>query len=141
VGDVKLSLCGGLKDPDTTIPEETFLQHEVTFDTFCEKPSLMTNQNLVVKLGGRFYNWQVAMPIILSVVAFQKPLPQVCSESLSVSVSLSACRSVYLSAFQPVSLSFCLFICLFGHLFICHSPFYLLSFLLLTPSLHLIAMT
>jgi phosphatidate phosphatase LPIN len=76
VGDVKLSLCGGLKDPDTTIPEETFLQHEVTFDTFCEKPSLMTNQNLVVKLGGRFYNWQVAMPIILSVVAFQKPLPQ-----------------------------------------------------------------
>jgi hypothetical protein len=54
VGDVKLSLCGGLKDPDTTIPEETFLQHEVTFDTFCEKPSLMTNQNLVVKLGGRF---------------------------------------------------------------------------------------
>ncbi|XP_062520641.1 phosphatidate phosphatase LPIN3-like isoform X2 [Corticium candelabrum] len=76
LGELKLSLCGGLKDPDTVIPEEKFSQYKVTYDAFCEKPSILSDPNLVVKLGGRFYNWQVALPMIFSVVAFRQPLPQ-----------------------------------------------------------------
>ena len=48
----------------------------MTFDEFCRDPSgLFTNPKLVVRVGGKYYSWQVAAPMIMSTVAFLQVLP------------------------------------------------------------------
>eukprot|EP00118_Oscarella_pearsei_P011253 m.74148 g.74148 ORF g.74148 m.74148 type:complete len:722 (+) comp35877_c0_seq5:55-2220(+) len=74
--DLQLSLCGGLKGPDSQIPDDKFERHLVSFDALCQKPSLLADPNLVLKLNGKFYIWDVAAPLILSLLAFNKPLPE-----------------------------------------------------------------
>lgn len=55
---------------------ESFQNSIVTFDEFCRDPSgLFTNPKLVVRVGGKYYSWQVAAPMIMSTVAFLQVLP------------------------------------------------------------------
>lgn len=73
--ELKLSLCGGLS-ADSTIDEERFFAHLVTFEDFSKDPSaIVTNPNLVILLNGKFYNWNTAAPMILSYVCFRTELP------------------------------------------------------------------
>lgn len=73
--DVALSLCGHFGD-QLDPPEELFLQSLVTYDDFVENPRLIENPDLLVRIGGKYYTWQAACPIVMSWVLYQRFLPQ-----------------------------------------------------------------
>ncbi|KAM9590355.1 phosphatidate phosphatase LPIN3 isoform 1-T2 [Trichechus inunguis] len=75
VDTIALSLCGGLAD-SRDISLEKFSQHVVSYQDLTENPSLLDDPNLVVKINEKHYNWAVAAPMILSLQAFQKNLPE-----------------------------------------------------------------
>ncbi|XP_045151435.1 phosphatidate phosphatase LPIN3 [Echinops telfairi] len=75
VDTIALSLCGGLADSRSVSPEK-FTQHAVSYQDLCKNPSLLEDPNLVVEINKKHYNWAVAAPMILSLQAFQKNLPQ-----------------------------------------------------------------
>ncbi|TRY88471.1 hypothetical protein DNTS_005153 [Danionella cerebrum] len=77
-----ISLCGGLTQ-GREISREHFLQRSVSFQQFSENPSIIDDPNLVVKIGSKYYNWSTAAPIMLSMQAFQKPLPKTTVEKLT----------------------------------------------------------
>ena len=79
--DVSLSLCGGL-DCEHGPSDESFHQNQLQFQDFCTDPKLYENPNLVVKINGKFYNWATACPIIMTLAAFQRQLPQSAMEIL-----------------------------------------------------------
>jgi phosphatidate phosphatase LPIN len=87
INDIQVSLCGGLQQHQQDNYEELFQQHVVSFDKFQEEIStIIANQNLVVKLNGRYFNWSTAGPIILSALVFQKPIS---NESVSQLVEVN----------------------------------------------------
>lgn len=53
------------------------MQSLVTYDDFCENPQILENPDLVVRFGGKYLNWRTVSPQILSLVLFQRPVPQV----------------------------------------------------------------
>ena len=76
LGDVAMSLCGGLEGCfDGSVPESLFLQCLVTYDDLCDEPRLLERSELVVRVNGRYYNWATAAPLICSAVMFRRPLP------------------------------------------------------------------
>ncbi|XP_076034413.1 phosphatidate phosphatase LPIN isoform X4 [Oratosquilla oratoria] len=82
--DIAFSLCGRLHEHlDCDFPESLFLQSLITYDDFCENPQLIDNPDLVVRLNNKYYNWATAGPVIMSLVLFQRPLPQKLVEDLS----------------------------------------------------------
>jgi len=73
-GDAQLSLCGhSSKQPSIT--DEMFNAHLVTFETFINNPSIVQDPNLIVRVGGKYYNWSVASVLMTSTCIFHKPLP------------------------------------------------------------------
>ncbi|ESP03369.1 hypothetical protein LOTGIDRAFT_171454 [Lottia gigantea] len=83
LGHVSLSLCGGLSDPDG-VNLEKFMQKVVTFGDLCEKPNMINDPDLVVRIHDKGYvNWQVAAPMLISNVVFHKDLPEDTVKSLS----------------------------------------------------------
>ena len=73
--NIELSLCGGLKNAGSVISKKTFDQYLVTYDEFQNDPfGVLTNPNLVVKMNGSYLKWQVAAPLIISHVVFQRSL-------------------------------------------------------------------
>ena len=44
---------------------------------------MLTNSELVIRVGHKYYNWLTAAPIIISQIAFQKSLPEVRSNMLT----------------------------------------------------------
>lgn len=75
VDRIELSLCGGLADT-RDISLEKFTQHMVSYEDLTKNPGLLDDPNLVVKINEKHYNWAVAAPMILSLQAFQKNLPE-----------------------------------------------------------------
>ena len=75
-GNVELSLCGNLKDASGDKAPENFDSHKLSFGAFSQKPDIITSPNLVVRIGKKYYSWQVAAPVILSLLVFQQPLPE-----------------------------------------------------------------
>ncbi|XP_043242651.1 phosphatidate phosphatase LPIN1-like isoform X1 [Amphibalanus amphitrite] len=76
LGDVAMSLCGGLEGNfDGSVPESLFLQCLVTYDELCDEPRLLERPELVVRINGRYYNWATAAPLLCSTVMFRRPLP------------------------------------------------------------------
>ena len=56
---------------------DTFQNSYVSFHDFLSDPvSLLANPNLVVRVDGKYYTWQVAAPLIMSVVVYLQVLPQ-----------------------------------------------------------------
>ncbi|KFV75279.1 Phosphatidate phosphatase LPIN3, partial [Dryobates pubescens] len=72
---IALSLCGGLGG-SRQISHEKFMEHMVSYQQFAENPGLIDDPNLVILINKEYYNWAVAAPMILSLQAFQKNLPQ-----------------------------------------------------------------
>eukprot|EP00047_Mylnosiga_fluctuans_P003669 m.230281 g.230281 ORF g.230281 m.230281 type:complete len:791 (+) comp12040_c0_seq1:234-2606(+) len=72
---IRLSLCGKARR-DFTAPEaaEAFEKSVVSFDKFNGNPGLLSDPNLVVQFNGKYFTWLEAAPMILSLVAFQRPL-------------------------------------------------------------------
>lgn len=72
---LSLSLCGGMQKGGPT--DEEFERHAVQYEEVCQNPALFTSPNLVVRINHKFYSWSVACPLVMSYLAFQKPLPNV----------------------------------------------------------------
>ncbi|XP_048508098.1 phosphatidate phosphatase LPIN1 isoform X2 [Athalia rosae] len=88
--DVLLSLCGGLDSKDGP-SEEAFHQNLLQFEDVCNDPKLFENPNLVIKINGKFYNWAMACPIVVTLAVFQRHLPHnvvdnLCSRYMSTPV-------------------------------------------------------
>lgn len=71
--DISLSMCGWNETPN----EDNFIRHVVNFTDLCNNPSLLENGDLVVRIGDKYYSWRVATPIIVSMLVYQRTLPQV----------------------------------------------------------------
>lgn len=92
--DFGISFCGPLSS--TTISPEMFAEHQLSYSDFASKlgedPTLLTNASLVVRLQERYMTWEMASPLIVSVLAFKMPLPQDITEQLtkeSLAVNMS----------------------------------------------------
>ncbi|NXA60801.1 LPIN3 phosphatase, partial [Mohoua ochrocephala] len=72
---VALSLCGGLKG-NRQISHEKFMEHMVSYQQFAENPRLVSDPNLVIMINNKYYSWEVAGPIVLSLQAFQRNIPE-----------------------------------------------------------------
>ncbi|NWI37600.1 LPIN3 phosphatase, partial [Picathartes gymnocephalus] len=72
---VALSLCGGLRGNRQISPEK-FVEHMVSYQQFAENPRLVRDPNLVIMINKKYYNWAVAGPIVLSLQAFQRNIPE-----------------------------------------------------------------
>lgn len=82
MGEVVLSLCGKLNTPEGP-SEEEFTQHMLSYETLSSDPNILDNPDLVVRIEGKYYSWRSASPIILSWVAYQKPLPKEVVEKMT----------------------------------------------------------
>ncbi|XP_041275143.1 phosphatidate phosphatase LPIN3 [Onychostruthus taczanowskii] len=71
---VALSLCGGLREQQ--ISHEKFTEHIVSYQQFAENPRLISDPNLVIMINKKYYNWEVAGPIVLALQAFQRNIPE-----------------------------------------------------------------
>ncbi|KAG5448226.1 Nuclear elongation and deformation protein 1 [Clonorchis sinensis] len=72
---LRLSLCGW-PSLGSQLSEEKFFEHLVSYEEFIQDPeAILSNPNLTIQLNGKFLNWQVAAPSILSILAFQSELP------------------------------------------------------------------
>jgi len=71
--DIELSLCG---DQITSHEEDLlplFLKHKVSFEKFVQDPmAIINNPNLMVKIEDKLYDWRLACPLIVSLLAFKK---------------------------------------------------------------------
>ena len=79
-GEISMSLCGGLTSQDGNIvkpSEDRFLHSLITYNDLVQNPKMVENPDLVVRLDGEYYNWRTVCPLIMSLVVYQKPLPQV----------------------------------------------------------------
>ncbi|NXP12082.1 LPIN3 phosphatase, partial [Thinocorus orbignyianus] len=72
---IALSLCGGLGD-SRQISHEEFMEHMVSYQQFAENPGLIDDPNLVILINKKYYNWAVAAPMVLSLQAFQRNIPE-----------------------------------------------------------------
>ncbi|XP_027588322.1 phosphatidate phosphatase LPIN3 isoform X4 [Pipra filicauda] len=72
---VALSLCGGLRG-SKQISHEKFLEHMVSYQQFVENPRLVNDPNLVILINNKYYNWAVAGPMVLSMQAFHRSIPE-----------------------------------------------------------------
>ncbi|NWV41159.1 LPIN3 phosphatase, partial [Grantiella picta] len=72
---VALSLCGGLRG-NRQISHEKFMEHMISYQQFAENPRLVSDPNLVIMINKKYYSWAVAGPIVLSLQAFQRNIPE-----------------------------------------------------------------
>ncbi|XP_010116671.1 PREDICTED: phosphatidate phosphatase LPIN3-like, partial [Chlamydotis macqueenii] len=72
---IALSLCGGLRGIKP-ISREKFMEHVVSYQQFAENPGLIDDPKLVILINEKYYNWAVAAPMVLSLQAFQRNIPE-----------------------------------------------------------------
>lgn len=78
--DIAMSLCGELRNGKVSL--ESFIQSIVTFDDLSNNPAILSDPKLVIRINDRYYNWQIAAPMLMSHVVFQRPLRQDTCQSL-----------------------------------------------------------
>lgn len=79
VNFVALSLCGGMDKGGPT--DEDFDSNVIQYSDICQNPELFTSPNLVVRLNEKYYSWSTACPVVMTLIAYQKPLPvEVCEK-------------------------------------------------------------
>ncbi|XP_068768010.1 phosphatidate phosphatase LPIN3 isoform X2 [Struthio camelus] len=72
---IALSLCGGLGG-SRQISHEKFMEHIISYQEFAENPGMLDDPNLVILLNKKYYNWAVAAPMVLSLQAFRRNIPE-----------------------------------------------------------------
>jgi len=73
-GKVKISLCGHLLGRSMIHNREVFLSELITYERLCREPLLVFDDRLVIMTNQRLYPGKVALPLILSNLAFNQPL-------------------------------------------------------------------
>lgn len=73
-GVVSMSLCGSLllNDMEEAQIMELFQRHQVTYDEFSTNPSLLYDPSLLFRIDNRLVELRVAIPFILSALAFNQ---------------------------------------------------------------------
>ncbi|KAJ7403387.1 Phosphatidate phosphatase LPIN3 [Pitangus sulphuratus] len=56
--------------------QEKFMEHMVSYQQFAENPRLVNDPNLVILINNKYYNWAVAAPMVLSLQAFHRSIPE-----------------------------------------------------------------
>lgn len=70
---VALSLCGGIENG---VPShEEFEKHRLLYTDVCNNPALFSSPDLVVRINEKYLSWAVACPQVMTMLAFQKALP------------------------------------------------------------------
>lgn len=78
---VALSLCGGIEKGGPS--EDEFESNVVQYSDICHNPALFASPNLVVRINSKYYSWATACPYVMTLLAYQKPLPlEVCDKLL-----------------------------------------------------------
>ncbi|XP_071960100.1 phosphatidate phosphatase LPIN3-like isoform X2 [Antedon mediterranea] len=78
---VDMSLCGWPNESEE-IAQDDFVQSIINYDEFIKNPAILENPNLVVRIRGKYYPWATAGPLLISYLAFQRPLPEMKIESM-----------------------------------------------------------
>mmetsp|Transcript_8677 Transcript_8677/g.38608 ORF Transcript_8677/g.38608 Transcript_8677/m.38608 type:complete len:707 (+) Transcript_8677:416-2536(+) len=73
---LSMSLCGHLINADMTEDKisEVFEENRVDYEEFSRSPSILTDPNMLIRLGDRLVHWEIAAPMIVSMLAFGLPL-------------------------------------------------------------------
>lgn len=79
---VSLSLCGGMEKGGPT--NEEFESNLVQYSDICHNPVVFASPNLVVRVNNKYYSWATACPVVMTLLAYQKPLPTDVCEKLMV---------------------------------------------------------
>merc|ERR1719242_1614050 len=74
MGAVELSLCGSHMGTSMQDNKDAFEKYRVSFEDLCRKPGLVFDNRLIVLSQGRLYPCRVALPLLMSYMAFLKPL-------------------------------------------------------------------
>lgn len=77
---IALSLCGGLDRNGPT--EAEFDAHLIEYSEVCSNPAIFSSPLLVVRLCGKYYSWLAACPIVMTAIAYRKPLSTEAIEQL-----------------------------------------------------------
>ncbi|CAB4005641.1 Hypothetical predicted protein [Paramuricea clavata] len=79
--DIAISLCGDIRRGKVSL--ERFMESSVSFEDFAKEPTqILSNPKLVVRIDDRYYNWSVAMPMLISFMVYQRPLPKISVDAL-----------------------------------------------------------
>ncbi|XP_058828258.1 phosphatidate phosphatase LPIN3 [Topomyia yanbarensis] len=70
---IAMSLCGGLEN-GTPTPEE-FEKHRLSYADVCANPIIFSSPDLIVRINDKYYTWAAACPQVMTMLAFQKTLP------------------------------------------------------------------
>uniref|UniRef100_A0A182R0X5 phosphatidate phosphatase n=1 Tax=Anopheles farauti TaxID=69004 RepID=A0A182R0X5_9DIPT len=70
-----LSLCGGLAGVSEGPSDEEFERHRLQYANVLSDPSVFKSPDLVVRINGKYYSWDVACPQVMTILAFQCGLP------------------------------------------------------------------
>ncbi|XP_052892146.1 phosphatidate phosphatase LPIN3 [Anopheles moucheti] len=72
-----LSLCGGLTGAEGSSgpTDEQFERHRLQYANVLADPSVFKSPDLVVRINGKYYSWEVACPQVMTILAFQCGLP------------------------------------------------------------------
>lgn len=81
---IALSLCGGLVNG--TPLEEEFEKHRLNYSDVCNNPTLFSSPDLVVRINEKYYSWAAACPQVMTMLAFQKTLPNESNEASNKSL-------------------------------------------------------
>lgn len=76
---VALSLCGGIETGGPS--HEEFEKHRLQYADVCSNPTLFSSPDLVVRINEKYLPWAVACPQVMTMLAFQKALPNDAGES------------------------------------------------------------
>lgn len=76
---VALSLCGGIENGGPS--HEEFEKHRLQYADVCSNPALFSSPDLVVRINDKYLSWAVACPQVMTMLAFQKTLPNDSGES------------------------------------------------------------
>lgn len=72
---IALSLCGGLENNGPSDVE--FERHLIDYADVCQNPSIFMSPLLVVRLCDKYYSWAAASSIVMTAIAYRKPLTHV----------------------------------------------------------------
>lgn len=72
---IAFSLCGGLENNGPS--DEEFDNHIIGYSDVCRDPSIFTSPLLVVRLCNKYYSWAAASSIVMTAIAYRKPLANV----------------------------------------------------------------
>lgn len=70
-----LSLCGGLENGGPS--DEEFEKHLIDYADVCQNPTIFMSPMLVVRLCDKYYSWATASSIVMTIIAYRKPLTNV----------------------------------------------------------------